>query len=739
MSLRQFLCDQLNQYCISNGRNDYPKEDGIGLLLRHLQEEGIETDTVEEELDDDDVDNCGFIDFDYNFPINGAQTDQRDFLYQKLKEFLQIHRQRKKQPLTAPTPSVPITQNPTPQNPPNSTQHKPSTDTPNVITDQSSSGPLMTRIDRGLRLKYQSMGLQYDNEHGIGKFIEYCTDNGYDEESIPTELDPNDKTNCGLLDFDDDFPFKGDEDQRTEFIFDLLYGLYLGDSTNPILTESDIVREEPSDSDDSKDPDDTNISNVDRICSGMSEYYKSHKAPYNNIVSTYCNENGYSFENIEDSDDLKDELPDLLLSTFPFKGLLQGAGTKRKRAHIWDLILSFVHNARPGTLPPEIHSVIFLEPMLHSVTGKDFKRSRERYKSQCPAMWRREMQIDHGFMFALAVGDKYGFPFLQFLVDDYLCTKANRRQFPNGLSVRDWASTQNRYLMMLKEHKVRVQVEWEEQYIDPDPRNGGRGQIQKEMQTLRQSAWELIVHAVISWSKRCVQDWKPTQYRIDEPMNEVMEMYSDFVRWIVVNIMGNWEKYEHTSCPMQLDISFVFDPKKVVNQGIESVFSHFQMYTDGAMLCLTVNTKRFSSTFCLKITFQLSSNHGICLVVYTENNGKSKYEDDSDDDDVGDEFKLNRGAGGGQRSRVPIPKNIGAVLEQSGTKYLGQSEVKPRDTPYRAQNLFLNFLKKYDRTDLDKNGNHFMHRKRLNVIVDRRETKTDTIWFVYLLYISVYF
>ena len=330
-----------------------------------------------------------------------------------------------------------------------------------------------------------------------------------------------------------------------------------------------------NDDDDSKDPaqpDETDAitnsvdTDIKRVCRGMSRYYSDHNVPYSDIVSNHCDENGYDDLN-DDDKELKDDLLDILLPTFPFTRQLQGAREDRKRAHVWDLMQSFVRNVHPGRLPRVIHTVQFLGSLFDSVTGDDFKRSRERYKTQCAAMWKREMQVDHGFMFALAIGDKMGFPFLQFLVDDFLCTKANRQRFPDGITVKDWASKHNRYMKALKEHNIQVHIEWMEEYVDNDGRSG-KGKVQKERQELNQSAFDLMVHAIYSWCKRCVQDWKPSHYRIDDNMEDVMEILSGAVQWMA-NIMENWDKYGHTSCPMQLDVSVVFDAQKVRNEGMQ--------------------------------------------------------------------------------------------------------------------------------------------------------------------------
>ena len=177
-----------------------------------------------------------------------------------------------------------------------------------------------------------------------------------------------------------------------------------------------------------------------------------------------------------------------------------------------------------------------------------------------------------------------------------------RQSFPDGLSVWDWASKHNRYMAMLKKQNVRVHVEWMEEYEDNDGRNNRRGRMLTERQTLHQSAFDLMVHAIYSWCKRCVQDWKPTHFWINESIEEVMEIFSAFVQWMV-RILRNWDLHQVTACPMQLDISFVFDEMKVVTRGMQSQwrsydgpypstsecsqFTEFTQMVPGDMLCST--------------------------------------------------------------------------------------------------------------------------------------------------------
>ena len=61
------------------------------------------------------------------------------------------------------------------------------------------------QIDIGLSRYYAHKSIQYFNNDGIGKFMEWCDDNGYDDDNIAFELqqDPQDFI---LHEFDDDFP-----------------------------------------------------------------------------------------------------------------------------------------------------------------------------------------------------------------------------------------------------------------------------------------------------------------------------------------------------------------------------------------------------------------------------------------------------------------------------------------------------------------------------------------------------
>ena len=86
------------------------------------------------------------------------------------------------------------------------------------------------KIDKALNLYYRALGhYDYYNDDGVGKFIEFCEENGLEAEEIEQELDAPDT--CMYVEFDDDFPFVDkeknlDEEKKNRAIFDVLKSCY---------------------------------------------------------------------------------------------------------------------------------------------------------------------------------------------------------------------------------------------------------------------------------------------------------------------------------------------------------------------------------------------------------------------------------------------------------------------------------------------------------------------------------
>lgn len=66
---------------------------------------------------------------------------------------------------------------------------------------------LMGMMDKGLEEYYKSIEVNYFNDEGVGKFWEFCDENGFDDEDLEEELE-NDPEDCMILEFDENFPLE---------------------------------------------------------------------------------------------------------------------------------------------------------------------------------------------------------------------------------------------------------------------------------------------------------------------------------------------------------------------------------------------------------------------------------------------------------------------------------------------------------------------------------------------------
>eukprot|EP01084_Bolivina_argentea_P078944 143268_1 len=78
------------------------------------------------------------------------------------------------------------------------------------------------QIDTTIAQYYATKGINdYFNSEGHGKFLEFIEDNGIDEEFFNDEINVSPEDSI-LIDFDEDFPFDGDQDNKPQFILNLI-------------------------------------------------------------------------------------------------------------------------------------------------------------------------------------------------------------------------------------------------------------------------------------------------------------------------------------------------------------------------------------------------------------------------------------------------------------------------------------------------------------------------------------
>ena len=273
---------------------------------------------------------------------------------------------------------------------------------------------LINYLDRRLSEYYTSKGRNdYLNDDDIGLFTLYIEMEGFEEESIIDEL-TGDLEEFGLNEFDDNFPQNDPSKDMAESIFNLLVQFHNEFGTNS--TANNVPNKPNVEPMDPIEPE----TEIQQICQRFSTYYKRHGVAYDQLITSFCEENG--FDDLEDligSGD-KDDLIDVLLPSFPFQSALRTTttSTNAKRQYIWNLIRTNAEILDPGPLP----SFDGLQH-LFSVTTEEWTSFCEKYMIQCSTLWSRGVEQDNTFMYGLAVGEKIKYPYLQYLVDDYICEK----------------------------------------------------------------------------------------------------------------------------------------------------------------------------------------------------------------------------------------------------------------------------------------------------------------------------
>eukprot|EP01083_Nonionella_stella_P303936 1054000_1 len=110
------------------------------------------------------------------------------------------------------------------------------------VSDESHTESLIARIDDGLSDYYQKQQIDYFVEGGrnyIGKFMKFCEENGFDDDTVKNEKDSS-VEECLLLDFDPKFPLDKpthDHTTRAKLIMDILKKILDQNSANAIQEE----------------------------------------------------------------------------------------------------------------------------------------------------------------------------------------------------------------------------------------------------------------------------------------------------------------------------------------------------------------------------------------------------------------------------------------------------------------------------------------------------------------------
>eukprot|EP01084_Bolivina_argentea_P079569 144318_1 len=88
-------------------------------------------------------------------------------------------------------------------------------------------------IDQRLAKYYKKKGRNDYYDDGVGKFKQYCVENGFEDDGLEEEMDQEDAEDCMFVEFDDNFPFKtqpSDEKEQKTIILSIIKKCYNGES-----------------------------------------------------------------------------------------------------------------------------------------------------------------------------------------------------------------------------------------------------------------------------------------------------------------------------------------------------------------------------------------------------------------------------------------------------------------------------------------------------------------------------
>eukprot|EP01083_Nonionella_stella_P019172 53292_1 len=272
------------------------------------------------------------------------------------------------------------------------------------------------------------------------------------------------------------------------------------------------------------------LCDCETICKAIGRYYKDLGKPYANLFSSYCGENG-----LEDEDAIKGEMEqdvsDCILLEFDAEFPLKEKMTDEAKAQfIYDLIRECMKN--PNIQFGASRSIPHLTEQnadLFVLTKKDLEDIRTTYKTQCPALWNNDWEMDEGLLTILSVGKKLEFDYLLHLVDAY-----NRHRIRN-INNDDW--------------KDCTEQQWCDQNAHIATMQNRKIQVKGQSKTYK----EVVKGAMTSFSHRvCNKLHLPPMQQINDSLESVVYYVDSALRFIASSIQ-NAKKYSRGIVPFQVD------------------------------------------------------------------------------------------------------------------------------------------------------------------------------------------
>eukprot|EP01084_Bolivina_argentea_P185434 319771_1 len=333
---------------------------------------------------------------------------------------------------------------------------------------------VVTRIDKLLGSYYKSMGINdYFDVNGDGKFMIWCNDEGYDDDSLKDDLGTGCTVeDCASCEFDENFPLNEsivNKTQQTNAIFQIIQRYYFE------ATSSNEEQKQPY----------IALNRAHKIDQALALYY--HNMNRNDYYDKY-QKKGLFLTAFNDGDfdinDINNQLNDkanideccfldfdfLNVRKFPFHPSINN-DIDDKRITIFN-ILKYCYK---HSMPPK-HATIIDEPTKKMIepTGHlqyDFIRDKnklneitkevsELYKVECPTITNGMNMTDSDLELLLSIGyANGGIPILQYFVDSFMRDRINKvvNININDITVHEWVNN-NKYISHLNKQYNDINI-----------------------------------------------------------------------------------------------------------------------------------------------------------------------------------------------------------------------------------------------------------------------------------------
>eukprot|EP01084_Bolivina_argentea_P143597 252116_1 len=300
----------------------------------------------------------------------------------------------------------------------------------------------------------------------------------------------------------------------------------------------------------------SNPTKVILTCNIVKKYYASFDAEYDAIFSTWCDENEFDDDAVEEeftSYDANNPTDWMLAdfdenNTFPFKD--KPINDTDKCKSIYKLMKMFWDNCDNSNVSFNFEAKVpQFKAANFEIKEEDIDKIKQIYATQCPALFNSGMENDRSFLKLLAIGHKNDFNYLQCLVDDYFRDRIAHINKPIW-KVEDW-QRKHKHFQKIKDIPFLTVTTYQDKSVQ------GASQQPKTVVAL-------VLAAVQSFKKRVcpMLQFQPMR-KINDSLNHITK-YIESGFLFIANVFNEASDLKTTRaiCPFQFDMCIISNKPK---------------------------------------------------------------------------------------------------------------------------------------------------------------------------------